>query len=104
MLLWTFVFKFFVDMFSFLWKFLEVELMDHMVTTGASQVVLEVKNLPANAWDVKDMGSSLGREDPLEKGMATHSSIFAWDNPHGQRSLADYSPCGCKESETTEAT
>ena len=24
---------------------------------------------------------SLGREDPLEKGMATHSSIFAWEIP-----------------------
>ena len=43
----------------------------------ASQVVLEVKSLPANAWDVEDLGSSLGREDPLEKGMATHSSILA---------------------------
>ena len=33
-----------------------------------------VKNLPANAGDV---GSSLGWEDPLEEGMATHSSILA---------------------------
>ena len=37
----------------------------------------------------------LGWEDPLEKGMATHSS-------HGQRSLAGYSPWGCKELDTTE--
>ena len=29
---------------------------------------------------------SLGQEDPLEKGMATHSSILAWES-HGQRSL-----------------
>ena len=34
---------------------------------------------------------SLGREDPLEKEMATHSSILAWKS-HGQRSLAGYSP------------
>ena len=34
--------------------------------------------------------------------MATHSSILAWRIPHGQRSLADYSPKGQKESETTE--
>ena len=34
-----------------------------------------VKNLPANA---RDAGSSLGMEDPLEKEMATHSSILAW--------------------------
>ena len=25
---------------------------------------------------------SLGREDPLEKEMATHSSSLAWENPH----------------------
>ena len=40
-----------------------------------------VKNLPANAGDVRDTGLSLGREDPLEKGMATHSSILAWRIP-----------------------
>ena len=34
---------------------------------------------------------SLGREDPLEKEMVTHSSILAWKS-HGQRSLAGYSP------------
>ena len=44
----------------------------------------------------------LGQEDPLEKGMATHSGILAWRESHGQRSLAGYSPWGCKESDTTE--
>ena len=44
---------------------------------------------------------SLSQEYPLEKGMATHSSILAWIL-HGQRSLAGYSPWGCKESDTTE--
>jgi len=34
---------------------------------------------------------SLGGEDPLEKGMATHSSILAWRS-HGQKSLEGYSP------------
>ena len=33
---------------------------------------------------------SPGREDPLEEGLATHSSILAWGIR--QRSLADYSP------------
>ena len=43
-----------------------------------------VKNLPA----IQDTQvQSLGQEDPLEKGMATHSSILARE-PHGQRSLA----------------
>ena len=37
----------------------------------------------------------LGQEDPLEKGMATHCSILAW-RTRGQRSLAGYSPWGCK--------
>ena len=47
----------------------------------ASQVALLVKNPPANAGDVGDMGSIPGWEDPLEKGMATHSSILAWRIP-----------------------
>ena len=34
-----------------------------------------VKNLPAN-WET--LVQSLGQEDPLEKGVATHSSILAW--------------------------
>ena len=38
---------------------------------------------------------SLGREDPLEKEMATDSSIL--ENSHGQRSLVGYSPYGGKE-------
>ena len=36
---------------------------------------------PANAGDAGDTGSVLGREDPLEKEMATHSSILAWRIP-----------------------
>ena len=40
-----------------------------------------VKNLPANAGDVRDAVQSLGREDPLEKHMATYSSILAWRIP-----------------------
>ena len=40
-----------------------------------------VKNPPANAGDVRDMDLILGQGDPLEKGMATHSSILAWKIP-----------------------
>ena len=40
-------------------------------------------------------------EDPLEKGIA-RSQAFLPGEPHGQRSLADYSPWGCKEVGTTE--
>ena len=40
-----------------------------------------VKNLPANAGDIRDEVRSLGQKDPLEEEMATHSSILAWKNP-----------------------
>ena len=36
-----------------------------------------VKNSPAKAGDMRDMGLMPGSEDPLEKCMATHSSILA---------------------------
>ena len=38
-----------------------------------------LKNLPANARGIRVQ--SLGQEDPLEEGMATHSSILAWRIP-----------------------
>ena len=41
----------------------------------------------------------LGWEDPLEKGMATHSSVLAREIPW---SLVDYSPWGCKELDTMD--
>ena len=44
---------------------------------------------------------SLGQEDPLEKGMATHSSILAWEIPWTEE-MGGYSPWGHKESDTTE--
>ena len=40
-----------------------------------------VKNLPTNAEDIETQVRSLSQEDPLEKGMATHSSILALRNP-----------------------
>ena len=36
-----------------------------------------------SACNVGDVGSILGREDPLEKEMATHSSTLAWKNIMG---------------------
>ena len=44
---------------------------------------------------------SLGPEDPLEKGMATHSSILAWELPWTEEP-GGYSPWGHKEQDTTE--
>ena len=59
----------------------------------ASQIVLVVKNLPAKVGDTKDVGSIPGLEDPLEEGMAIHSSIPAWkirftEDPGGLQTLA----------------
>ena len=45
-------------------------------TIEASLVAQTVKNLPAT-WET--WVQSLGWEDPLEEGMATHSSILAWE-------------------------
>ena len=50
-------------------------------------------------WETQVL--SLGGEDPLEKEMATHLSILPGKS-HGRRSLADYSPWGRKELDTTE--
>ena len=43
---------------------------------------------------------SLGQEDPLEKGMTTHSSILAWEIPWTEEP-GGYSPWGRKESAMT---
>ena len=57
-----------------------------------------VKNLPAIQ---ETQVQSLGWKDPLEKGMATHSSILAW-RIQWTKSLVGYSPWNHKESDTTE--
>ena len=69
-----------------------------VINNQASLVAQMVKNLPAM---LETLVRSLGWEDPLEKEMATHSSILAWRIPF-QRSLWGYSPWGHKESDTTE--
>ena len=57
-----------------------------------------VKNLPA----VRETGVQfLGWEDPLEKGIATHSSILAWSFPWTE-APAGYNPWSHKESDTTK--
>ena len=66
-------------------------------SSDTSLVAQKVKNRPAmqETWVW-----SLGWEDPLEKEMATHSSVLAW-KIHGLRSLAGYSPWGHEKSDTT---
>ena len=41
---------------------------------------------------------SLGQGDPLEKEMATHSSVFVWEIPWTEEP-GSYSPCGTKEDD-----
>ena len=64
----------------------------------ASCVAQIVKNLPAMQ---ETQVQSPGREDPLEKGMATHSSILAWRIPRTEEP-GGYSPWGRRESDTIE--
>ena len=57
-----------------------------------------VKNLPA----MQEMWvRSLGQEHPLEKGIATHSSIHVWKIPWREE-VPGYSPWVCKELDTTD--
>ena len=56
----------------------------------ASQVMLVVKSLSANAGDIRDLGSIPGSGRSLKEGMAIHSSILAWripwtEEPGGQQ-------------------
>ena len=44
---------------------------------------------------------SLGREDLLEEGSVTHSSILAWRVPWTEEPGGLYSPLGCEELSTT---
>ena len=54
----------------------------HTYIQGDSQMVLMVKNPPANAMDLRDLRIQfLGQEDHLDEDMATHSSILAWRIP-----------------------
>ena len=74
-------------------------LKDLFIDYWASLVAQMVKNLPAmqETWV-----QSLGWEDPLEKGMATHCSILAWRIPWTEEPGRLYSLWGHKESDRTE--
>ena len=69
--------------------------------TRASQVALVVKNSPANAGKIRDVGSIPGLERPPGGG---HGIPPLPGESHGQRSLAGHSPWRHTESDTTKAT
>ena len=66
----------------------------------ASLVAQVAKNPPAMQ---ETLVQFLGREDPLDKEMAIHSSTLAWRIP-GTEEPNSYSLWGCKELDTTEVT
>ena len=66
---------------------------------GASLVAQRLKRLPAMQ---ETQVRSLGWEDPLEKEMATHSSILGLENPMDGGALYRLQSLGCKELDTTE--
>ena len=61
-----------------------------------------VKNLPASAGDTRDSGSIPGWEKSLGGGQGNALQYSCLENPHGQRSLAGYSPYGLKESDLSD--
>ena len=58
-----------------------IDLGENRDHSRASRMMLVVKNLPANAEDIRTLVLSLSQEDPLEEGMATSSNILAWRIP-----------------------
>ena len=67
----------------------QTKLNSTLIESRASLVTEMVKNMPAVQ---ETQVQFLGQEDPLEKGMATHSSIFAWrisetEEPGGLQSM-----------------
>ena len=68
----------------------------------ASQATLVVQNPPAGAGGVKDMGLIPGLGRSPRGGQP--SPLFLPAESHGQKSLAGYSPWGCREPDTTEAS
>ena len=75
-----------------------MDLDSYAIYKGISLVAQIVKNLTVMQ---ETLVQSLGQEDPLEKGMATHSSILTWripwtEEPGGLQSM------GPKDSDTTD--
>ena len=62
-----------------------------------------IKDLPANAGDLRDTVRSLGQEDPLGAGTASPSSSLAWRIPRTEEP-GRLQSMGSQESDTTKHT
>ena len=74
-----------------------------MLCIGASQLALVVKNLPANVADMRHGFNLWVRKIPWRRKWQP-TPVFLPGKSNGQRSLAGYSPWGCKESDMTKMT
>ena len=79
-----------------MWEMIVLLLYINYTQEGTSQVVLVIKNPSTNAGDIRDIGSILGQEDPLEEGNTPSNlfitPVFLPREFHGQRILVGYSP------------
>ena len=66
-------------------------------------MALVVKNLPASAGDVRDMGSIPVGKIPLKEGLAVHSIVLAWEIPWTENHVG-CSPWSCTELDMIEGT
>ena len=73
------------------------------VVPRASQVVLVVKNPPANAGDIRHGFDPWVGKFPWGRAWQP-TPVFLPGESHGERSLMGYSPWGCTESDTTDVT
>jgi len=71
---------------------------------GVSQVVIEVEKPLPNAGDIRRASSIPGSGRSPGGGRGKPLQYSCLENPHGQRSLAGYSPWGHNELDTTKAT
>ena len=65
-------------------------------------MALVVKNPPANAGDIREVGSIPGSGRSPWRRAWQPTPVFFPEESHGQSSLAGYSPWGAKESDMTE--
>ena len=67
-------------------------------------MVIVVKNSPANAGDIRDLGSIPGLGRSPREGHGNPLQHSCLETPHGQRSLGGYSTWACKESDMNKVT